>query len=304
MKRVLAAIVFAAIAFVVPDSAVASQLRVFACEPEWAALTEELGGAAVKAYAATHARQDPHYLRAKPSLLAAMRRSDLVICSGAGLEVGWLPVLLQRAGSRSVQPGAVGHVMASAYVPVLEVPEIVDRAQGDIHPEGNPHVHLNPHNIQLVANELTSRLQTLDAGNTDHYKARLADFSRRWQAAIADWEARAQPLEGMRIVTHHKSWTYLVDWLRLDLAGTLERKPGIPPTVGHLEALLQDVRGADVRAIIRTPYAPDDASNWLSGKTGIAAIALPYTIGGEPDVTDLFTLFEHHLQRLLDVAGA
>jgi len=304
VTRVLAAIAFAAIAFVVPGSAVASQLRVFACEPEWAALAEELGGAAVKAYAATHARQDPHYLRAKPSLLAAMRRSDLVICSGAGLEVGWLPVLLQRAGGRSVQPGAVGHVMASAYVPVLEVPEIVDRAQGDIHPEGNPHVHLNPHNIQLVANELTSRLQALDAGNADHYKARLADFSRRWQAAIADWEARAQPLEGMRIVTHHKSWTYLVDWLRLDLAGTLERKPGIPPTVGHLETLLQDVRGADVRAIIRTPYAPDDASNWLSGKTGIAAIVLPYTIGGEPDVTDLFTLFEHHLQRLLDFAGA
>jgi len=303
LQRVLAAIAVAAAALVVPGTAAEAKLRVFACEPEWAALADELGGAKVKSYAATHAQQDPHYIRARPSLLSAMRRSDLVICSGAGLEVGWLPVLVQRAGRRSVQPGKVGYLMASQYVPVLEVPEVVDRSQGDVHPDGNPHVHLNPHNIHLVANEVTRRLQVLDARNADQYKTRFADFSRRWQAAIADWEARARPLVGMQVVTHHKSWTYLIDWLRLDLAGTLERKPGIPPSVGHLEALLQDVRGADVRAIIRTPYAPDDASNWLSGKTGIAAMVLPYTIGGEPDVTDLFTLFERHLQHLLDVAG-
>ena len=141
----------------VPASAHA-KVRVFACEPEWASLAKMIGGNSVEAYAATHARQDPHHIRAKPSLIAKMRKADLVICSGASLEIGWLPILLQKAGNANTQPGSIGYFLAAEVVPVLGKPVRIDRAQGDIHPEGNPHVHMNPHNVALVAAALTERL--------------------------------------------------------------------------------------------------------------------------------------------------
>ncbi len=286
-----------------PTSAFA-KAQVFACEPEWASLAEAVGGTYVKVYTATHAGQDPHYIRARPSLIARMRQADLVICSGAGLEVGWLPILLQKAGNAGVQPGSLFNLPAAELVPVLEKPERVDRSMGDVHPEGNPHVHLNPHNILIVAETLNQRLQALDPANAAAFQRQYMDFSGRWQSAIARWEEQASILKGKRIITHHKAWSYLIDWLELDLVNTLEAKPGIPPNTGHLEALLQQVKDGPVLAIIRTPYAPDDGSEWLAGKTGIPAFVLPYTVGGSDEALDLFALFEHTIQRLVEVADA
>lgn len=280
----------------------AAKVKVFACEPEWASLAGEIGGELVETFSATHARQDPHYIRARPSLIAGMRKADLVICSGAGLEVGWLPVLFQKAGNARVQPGGPGYLMAAELVPVLEKPEAVDRSMGDVHPEGNPHVHLNPRNILLVAKELTERLKVLDPSNTAGYQGGYEEFASRWQQAVSRWEDRAPVLKGRGIITHHRAWTYLIDWLGLELVNTLEPKPGIPATTGHLEALLQQVREVPVLVIVRTPYAPDKASQWLSEKSGIPATVLPYTIGGEPGATDLFTLFDRTMERLGEIA--
>ena len=141
-------------------------LQVFACEPEWAALASEVGGDKVVSFSATHAQQDPHYIRARPSLISKARRADLIICSGADLEIGWLPLLLERAGS-NVQPGRLGNLMAFHYVPLLEIPVVVDRSMGDVHPDGNPHIHLDPYNILRVAEELSDRLISLDGSNSD-----------------------------------------------------------------------------------------------------------------------------------------
>lgn len=285
----------------VPASA-AAKVNVFACEPEWASLAEEIGGEMVETFAATNAKQDPHYIRARPSLVAKMRNAELVVCSGAGLEVGWLPVLFQKAGNAKAQPGGIGYLMAAEVVPVLEKPVSLDRSMGDVHPEGNPHIHLNPHNVLLVAKELNSRLQALDPANADRYQKRYEEFSRRWQKAISRWESQAAGLKGKRIITHHKAWSYLINWLGLNLVNTLEPKPGIPATTSHLQELLQQVREAPVLAIVRTPYAPDEASEWLSKKSGVPAVVLPYTIGGEAGVTDLFLLFDRSLGRLKEIA--
>lgn len=282
----------------------AAKVQIFACEPEWASLVEVVGGKFVNVYTATHARQDPHYIRARPSLIAKMRRADLVICSGAGLEAGWLPVLLQKAGNADVQRGSLFHLSAAALVPVLEKPESVDRSMGDVHPEGNPHVHLNPYNILIVAKTLNERLQALDQANAAAIQKQYGDFADRWQGAISRWEEQASVLKGKRIITHHKTWSYLIDWLELDLVNSLEAKPGIPPNAAHLEVLLQQVKKTSVLAIIRTPYAPDDASEWLAEKTGIPAFVLPYTVGGSDQAWDLFALFEHTILRLVEVANA
>lgn len=275
-----------------------AEVKIFACEPEWKALAQEIGGGKIDAYSATHAKQDPHHIRAKPSLIAKMRNADLVICSGAGLEVGWLPILLQKAGNAKMQQGEIGHLMAADYVDILEKPIAVDRSMGDIHPEGNPHVHLNPHNILRVANELSTRLVQIDPTNADYYQSQLADFSKKWKLAIVKWEKQAQDLKGANVITHHKSWVYFTDWLGLNLIETLEEKPGVPPSASHLEEILTTARGNEVLAIIRTPYSPDDASEWLNKKTNIPALILPYTVGGNEQAGDLFGLFDEIIRML------
>jgi zinc/manganese transport system substrate-binding protein len=279
----------------------AADLRVFACEPEWSALAEEIGGDRVEANSATHALQDPHYVQARPSLISQVRQADLVICSGAQLEIGWLPMLLTKANNPRVLPGQDGFIEASSQVRRLDVPDSVDRAQGDMHPQGNPHIQMNPHNIARVAQALAARMALLDPDNAAEYRARTAAFLGRWSAAISRWEERALPLAGSRIVTHHKSWVYLEDWLRLREVATLEPVPGIPPTAAHLSALLAklgtDGSGADV--IIRAPFQSSKASEWLQERTGIQALMLPLTVGGSDGAHDLFSLFDDVLERLL-----
>jgi zinc/manganese transport system substrate-binding protein len=290
----------ALLAFFLPRPA-SAELRVFACEPEWSALAEEVGGDRVEASSATHALQDPHYVQARPSLISRVRRADLVICSGAQLEIGWLPMLLSKANNPQVLPGRAGFMEASSLVRRLDVPDSVDRAQGDMHPQGNPHIQMNPHNIALVAQALGERLAQLDPGNEAEYRARTAAFLERWNAAIKGWEQRARPLAGSRVVCHHKSWVYLEDWLGLQEIATLEPVPGIPPTAAHLSALLSVLgtagNGAD--AIIRSPFQSPKPSEWLQEKTGIPAVMLPLTVGGSDRAQDLFSLFDDIIDRLL-----
>jgi zinc/manganese transport system substrate-binding protein len=283
----------------------AADLRVFACEPEWSALAEAIGGDQVEATSATHALQDPHYIEARPSLIAQVRRADLVICSGAQLEIGWLPMLLSKANNPAVLPGKDGFLEASSLVRRLDVPDSVDRAQGDMHPQGNPHVQMNPHNIARIAAGLGERMALLDPGNAAHYRAGTDAFLQRWQAAIAGWEERARPLAGKRIVSHHKSWVYLVDWLDLVEVGTLEPLPGIPPTAAHLSALLAELGtdGSGADFIVRAPFQNPKPSEWLQERTGIPALMLPMTPGGSDASADLFGLFDDVLDRLL-AAGA
>ncbi len=241
MKNFSIVILLMGLLFAAPSQAFAA-FNIFACEPEWGSLAKEIGGDKVKVKNATSAFQNPHNIRARPGLIAAMRKSDLVFCSGGGLEIAWLPILLQKSGSADVQYGNVGYFMASDFVKRLEIPEKIDRAMGDVHPEGNPHIHTNPHNISKVAKELANRLQKLDAGNADYYRQNFDSFMTRWNGAIKRWEKMAEPLKGVPIIVQHGSWAYLVDWLGLRRIGTLEPKPGVPPTVSHLESVLNKVR--------------------------------------------------------------
>ena len=284
--------------FLLPVSAF-GDLRVFACEPEWAALADEIGGPYVQSFSATTALQDPHYIQARPSLIAQVRRADLLICSGAQLEIGWLPALLQKANNRKVLPGNDGYMEASSFVVRLDATGNVDRARGDIHPQGNPHIQTNPHNITAVARALGERFERLDPVNAATYSARLTDFVERWETAIQSWEATAAPLRGTRAITHHKSWVYLEHWLGIEEVANLEPVPGLPPTATHLSGLTARFgeHGADV--IIRSPYQDARASQWLAERTGITAIQLPLSVGGTDDAVDLFTLFDAIVTRLL-----
>lgn len=281
-----------------------ADLNVFACEPEWAALAEELGGNLVKSGSATNALQDPHYVQARPSLISQVRRADLIVCSGAQLEIGWLPMLLRKGNNPDVTPGSTGFLEASGYVRRLDVTANTDRSQGDVHPQGNPHVQTNPHNIRLVAEAMAERMSQLDTENAGTYQKRLQDFKQRWNAAIAGWEERGAALRGKRVIAHHKSWIYLEDWLGLEEVATLEPVSGIPPTASHLASLLKRFSGTnDADFIIRAPYQSDKPSLWLSERTGIPAVLLPLTVGGSDGAIDLFRFFDDIIDRLLTAKG-
>ena len=298
MKRalkLLLALLGAALAWPAPA------LNVFTCEPEWAALAQELGGDKVSVFSATTAQQDPHRVEARPSLIARFRNADVLICSGSELEIGWLPLLFTQSGNDRIQPGAPGYIEASQYVVKLEVPKVIDRSLGDIHPAGNPHVHLDPRNIAKVAEVVTARFVQLDARNADAYRARGEDFSKRWQQAMDKWRAAAQALKGMPIVVYHRDLSYFINWAGMREAGALEPKPGIPPTPTHLAELVEQMKRSPAKAIVYSPYNNPGAAQFLSQRTGIPVVPLPFTAGGTPKAKDLFGLFDDTIERLAAV---
>jgi zinc/manganese transport system substrate-binding protein len=274
-------------------------LHVFACEPEWGALAQELGGSLVDVSVATNALQDPHQIQAKPSLIARTRNADLVVCTGAELEIGWLPVLLQQSGNAKVQPGQPGNFAAADYVRKLDVPSQPDRSQGDVHAAGNPHIQTDPRNIALVATALGTRLQQLDPAHAGEYAKALASFSQRWQQAIARWTAQAAPLKGSPVVSQHKAFVYLYDWLGLKEVAVLEPKPGVEPTASHLQEVLEALKNTPAKMVLYAAYQDPRASEWLSKNAGIPAVKVPFTVGGTEVAKDLFGLFDDTVARLL-----
>ena len=274
-------------------------LQVFATVPEWGALVREIGGERVSVFTATTALQDPHRIEARPSLLAQARRTQLVVATGADLEVGWLPLVVRDSGNANIQPGRPGYFEAARFVSLLEKPVVLDRTQGDVHAAGNPHIQLDPRNLLKVGAALAGRLGELDPPNAAAYQAAYQAFAGKWQAAIARWQQEAQPLRGVPVLVHHDSFVYLAHWLGFTVSGTLEPKPGIEPTSGQLTSLLARQQKEAARMVLRTAYQSDGPSLWIAGKAGIPAVMLPFTVGGTPAAGDLFGLFDDTVQRLL-----
>jgi zinc/manganese transport system substrate-binding protein len=280
-----------------------ADLNVFATVPEWGALVQELGGDKVKVYTATTALQDPHHVEARPSLIARARSADLVVATGAELEVGWLPLVLQQAANPKVQPGRPGYLEAASLVPLLGKPTRLDRAEGDVHPQGDPHIQGDPRNIARVAGPLAARMAQLDPGNAALYRSRLAKFSERWSAALAGWEREAAPLKGVPIVVQHKGFTYLEAWLGLKEVAALEPKPGLEPTTSHLSAVLETLRREPAKMVLRAAYQDARASEWIAGRAKINAVMLPFTVGGDAAAKDLFGFYDDTVKRLLKGAS-
>ena len=302
LKKVLAVCLLAMPLLALTKPA-AAELSVFACEPEWGALAKELGGDLVSVYNATTAFQDPHHIQARPSLIAKLRRADLLVCTGSQLEIGWLPVLLRQAGNTRVQPGQPGNFAATDHVTTLERPVSVDRSQGDVHPGGNPHIQSDPRNMAKVAKALADTLAQIDSAHAADYAVRYRDFDQRWQAALVRWQQQAAPLRGVKVVVHHKAWVYLMDWLGMESVASLEAKPGVPPSAGHLSEVLtllkQQSEQQPAKMVIRGAYQEGRADEWLSEHAQIPAVVLPFTVGGTDAASDLFGLYDDTIAQLL-----
>ncbi len=288
-----------ALATLLSATTVQAELNVLACTPEWAALTQALAGEQARVSSATTANQDPHRIEARPSLIARARNADLLVCNGAELEVGWLPLLQRESGNARIQTGQPGYFEAAQYATLIDKPQVVDRSMGDVHASGNPHIHTDPRNIAAVADGLAARLVQIDAANAAHYAARHAEFKQRWQAAIARWEDQAAALKGVPVAVHHKNWSYLANWLGLRPTVDLEPKPGVDPSVAYLGQVLAQVQAEPVKLVLHANYQSPRASQWLAERTGVAAVELPFTVGGSEAAKDLFSLFDDILARLL-----
>ncbi len=296
MKKLLIGAVL--LASISTTSALAN-LNVFACEPEWGALSTEIGGDKVDVYTATTGAQDPHQIQARPSLIARARSADVIVCDGAELEIGWLPMIVQQADNAKIQANLPGAFEATRYVHLLEQPTALDRAQGDIHAAGNPHIQTDPRMMLPVAKALAERFAQLDVANASYYQGREADFEKRWNAAIAKWTAEAAPLRGTPIVVQHHAWIYMENWLGLHEVAPLEPKPGVPPSSGYLAEVLQKLQASPAKFAIRAAYEDDRPSAFISEKAGIPAVVLPFTVGGTDEAKDLFSLYDDTVTRLL-----
>ncbi len=280
-----------------------AQLNIFACEPEYAALAQELAPNA-KIYSATTAMQDPHQVQARPSLIAKMRQADLVICAGADLEIGWLPMLQMKAANSQVRSTDKGLFFAAEQVQTLDQMTNVDRSMGDVHNLGNPHVHFSPERILVIAKALSQKLIQLDAQQSQRYQQQFANFSERWQLAMAKWQVIANNLTGMKVIAYHSSFRYLFDFAGIEQVADLEPKPGLPPTSGHLSGLLKRAKQGDISAIVVASYQNERGANWLAEKANLPVIVLPLSVGGNEQSDNLFSLYDSTLALLSQVVDA
>lgn len=275
-------------------SSAAQAFTVFACEPEWAALTRVLLPSA-KVHVATHAGQDPHHIEARPSLIAQLRSASLAVCTGASLESGWLPMLQQRAGRAvplfeaadhveliDAQPGAIGSPWA-----------------GDVHAEGNPHIHTDPRKLLEVAQALAAELQQRQPAEKAAIAQRLAGFEQAWRAGIARWTQQAAPLKAKKIAGQHSSFGYLWRWLSITQIADLEPKPGMAPTPGHLQRLLDGLKAQPPAGIVVSSYQDPRAGRWLSTQTGAPLIVLPATVDEAAGQAELIAWMDGIVDGLL-----
>jgi zinc/manganese transport system substrate-binding protein len=299
MRKAILAAFLGAAALLGAASPAAAALQVFACEPEWAALSKEIGGDKVSIYTATTGSQDPHLIQARPSLISKARSADITVCTGAELEIGWLPMIVSQSANKKIAPGGRGVFQPTDYVHLLETPTSLDRSQGDIHAGGNPHIQSDPRNMLPVGKALAERFAELDPANAAAYRARYQAFAANWQTALKRWQAEAAPLRGAPIAVQHRSWVYLETWLGLRRVVALEPKPGVPPSSGYLAQVLEVLKKQPVKMIIRAAYEDGRPSEFVGSRARVPAVMLPYTVGGTDQAKDLYSLYDDTLNRML-----
>lgn len=274
-----------------------ASLSVFTCQPDWAALVKQHAPNA-EVYSATTAMQDPHYIQARPSLISKMRKADLVVCSGAELEIGWLPELQRQSRNSKVQNGKDGLFWVTDYVKMLDTHDHVDRSMGDVHAHGNPHVQFAVADMPAVSKALVERLVKIDPSNQVLYKGNGVKFRADWRKHVVRWQSVADELKGVNLVGYHQTHRYLFAWLGIKQVADLEPKPGLPPTVAHLNSL-SSIGREDAQGIVYSSHQPTEATKWLSERTGLPVAELAQSVGGRPNTDTLAALVDDSIAQLL-----
>lgn len=254
----------------------AADLEIVTTVPDLAAIAEAIGGDKVEVSSLSLSTQDPHWVDAKPSLALRVNRADMLVAVGLSLEAGWLPTLQKGARNPKVTRAGAGYLECAGHVRLLGVPKgKIDRSMGDVHPGGNPHYLYDPRRALACAEAITNRMVALDAPNAAHYRRGFQAFAKRLAAQRAKWEARLRPHRGAKIVTYHRSWVYLADWLGLEVVATIEPKPGIPPSPSHVVAVIRAGRAAGAKVVLQESYYPSKTAKLVAAKLGAEVVSVP-----------------------------
>ena len=281
------------------------QLKVVCTLTDLAWLAEQVGGDEVQVSALCPGEFDPHFLPAKPSLARRLGKADLLCYSGLELEIGWLPVLLEKARNRKLRPGEPGELDCShALKNILDVPAgQVSRAQGDVHPQGNPHYLLDPRNGILVVHLIADRMARLRPEAAEKFQQRAERVATELEARIVVWEQQAAGLRGRSVVQYHQQWEYLVDWLGLTILGDVEHRPGIAPSPRHVSELVRQAKGADVELLLAAPWNHLDAAGKAAKRMSVRLVVLPPGVDSLPRTTSYLELFDRIIADLVSGPG-
>ncbi len=296
---VITALVFAA---ALPARAA---VNVVTTTEDLADLTLQVGGDRVKVESIARGYQDPHFVEAKPSFILKLAKADLLVVVGRELEIGWLPPLVQQSRNAKIQPGAPGYLDASLTAKILEIPTgQITRAMGDVHPQGNPHYHLDPGNGRRIAKAVADKLSQMSPGDAAYFAGRYADFDKRLAEAEKRWDAAMAPYRGLKVVTYHRSWANLTDRFGLSVIGYVEPRPGIPPSPQHTIDLIGEMKRQGVKVLIVEPYFDLKTPNSIARETGAQVVVLLPSVGGEKSVTDYVKLFDYDVDLLVKAVKA
>lgn len=284
------------------------KLDVVTTLPSLASITENIGGDQVKVYSITRGVQDAHYVEAKPSYMLKLNKADLLIYSGLELEIGWLPLLIQGARNQKVVVGARGNLNASLALPeqgILEKPRgEVDRSMGDVHPAGNPHYLLNPHNGFKVAEFIADKLIELDPDHQSVYENNLETFRKVLSEKVKQWETRAEVLNGLEVVCYHVHWSYLLDWLGIQAAGFIELRPGIPPTPRHKREIIELIKQHGIKLVIVSSWKDPKKSKEVADETGAELVILPGEVNAMDGSEDYFLWINYLVNQLVETLNS
>jgi zinc/manganese transport system substrate-binding protein len=266
-------------------SAASSKPNVVTTTQGLAALAKEVGGERVQVESLSRGIQDPHFVDANPMLAVKLRKADLLVDVGLDLEIGWLPPLVNQSRNGAIQPGGPRRLTAASAVGVLDQPTgPVSRAQGDLHPGGNPHFLTDPRRAEKVAAAIAGRLSAIDAGNAAYYSQRLQEFRKRLAADEGRWQGELAPVKGKKLLTRHRTLTYFLDWSGLVSAGELEPRPGVPPPPAHLADMVGVAQREGVKAISVENYYDTKSAEVVARHSGAKIVQIPGDVGGEPGV--------------------
>jgi len=298
MRRILVLLVFSLV--LIPRWASADdRLNVVTTIETLADLSQRVGGEKVTVQSLSHGYQDPHYVEAKPSLAVALHRADVLVRVGLDLEIGWLPILVTESRNGNIQPGQVGDIDTSTFIEVQDIPTTqVTRAMGDIHPRGNPHFWIPPVNAVRIAKGISERLKQLRPGDKAYFDGQFDKFLADIKRKASQWDREAKPLAGLKIVTYHKSWTYVSRWLKLQEDGYVEIKPGIPPSPDHLLRLISLMKAEKVSALLMEDYYNRGIAEEVASQTGAKLIPMPSDVGARPEIKTYFDLVDVVLRNL------
>jgi len=299
-RRLLTALLVGALFAAASPAFAQSKLNVVTTTEDLAAIAREIGGDRITVESIARGYQDPHFVEAKPSFILKLQKADLLIVVGRELEIGWLPPLIQQSRNAKVQVGAQGYLDASQRARILDIPTgQVTRAEGDVHPQGNPHYWLDPENGKAVAREIADKLSELRPNDRATFDQRLTAFNGRVDDAEKRWLAAMQPYKGVKVVTYHRSFPNFAERFGLDIVGYVEPRPGIPPSPQHTLDLINDMKRQNVKLVLVEPYFDLKTPNSIGRETGAQVLVLPPSVGGVKDVTDYFALFDYDINLLV-----